>query len=275
MSDSRFHLRAKVATTGLSQVWRAFDFRLEVEIALKRPAALTDGDQGHRQGLEALEREYRALCYMHHPHIVPLLDGGSDNEGRFLCLQWVHGELLESRIERRPLNEDQALALMRSLLSALTAIHKAGYSHGDLKADNVIVDSFGHATLIDFGNAMPLGAQAPDQVGSLHAMAPELFASAPRSVATDLYALGVLAYHSLSGQLPFQGDTRPQVIAAHHRHWRKPLSELCAVSPALNEWIETMMSVVPAQRPATVLDAWRALERGGAGGAMEGIAKRV
>lgn len=255
MTSPRFHLRAKVASPGFSEVWRAYDHRLETEIALKRPAATAQG----QSGIDSLERELQALRHLQHPHLVSLLDDGTDETGRFLCLEWIHGETLDMRITRLPLTIDQTKALLRALLSGLSAVHATGFAHGDIKADNLILDAYGHATLIDFGNATPLGLPAPDKIGSIHAMAPELFEGQPRSVATDLYAAGVLAYHCVSGQLPFQGETKPQVITAHVRHLRVPLSQICPVPPAFDTWIEKMVSPDVSQRPASAEAARRLL----------------
>lgn len=268
MTPPRFQLWEKVASTGLSGVWHAFDPQLDVEIALKRPhsphSRAPEPERAPSPGLgeQALDREIRALRNLIHPHVVTLLDHGRDEDGRFLCLNWIDGESLEVRLARQPLTEAQTQALMRSLLSALSAVHSAGYAHGDIKAGNVIVDAKGHATLIDFGNATPLGTQAPDQVGSIHGMAPELFDGAPRSVASDLYATGVLAYQCLTGQFPFEGETKPQVIAAHVRHWRIPIARRCAISETFAEWIESLIATNPAQRPPSAEAARHALDAG-------------
>lgn len=252
MSPSpRFHLQASVASTGLNHVWRAYDHFLNAEIALKRP----------KKAQSTLEREIEALGHIHHAHVVTLLDHGTDDDGPFLCLGWIPGSTLDTCLTTAPLTEEATVRLLRQLLDALAATHEAGFVHGDLKAENVILAPLDTVILIDFGNATRIGAPPPDKVGSLHQMAPELFASAPRSAATDLYALGVMAYQCLSGRLPFQGDTQAQVIAAHHRHWRTPLTDLCTVSPGLENWVERMTAANSQERPETAAAAMTSLKQ--------------
>ncbi len=238
------HPQLLTASAG-SRVFRAYDRNLQRDIALKRP--LPAGDA-------ALQREARALALIHHPGVVALLEAGSDAEGPYLCLEWLEGETLEKRLQQQ-LSESATQHLLRQVLHALDAVHSAGLAHADVKAENLIVAANGHATLIDFGNATPFQQSASGLVGSIHSMAPELFDQQPPGIASDLYAVGILAYQCLSGQLPFQGETKPQVITAHLRHLRTPLHQVCQVSPALEAWVETLMARAPNQRPASATEA--------------------
>ncbi len=237
---ARFDVQEQIATGGYSRVFRTYDRQRQCQVALKRPLPGKEA---------ALQHEVQVLQRLNHAHIVVLLESGRDAEGDFACLEWLQGQSLESRLQYQSLTEIATKALLRQLLSALAAVHAAGFAHADVKAENIFIADKAQAKLIDFGIAAPLQHKVEGLVGSTHFMAPELFDGQPPSVASDLYAVGVLAYQCLSGQLPFQGETKPQVITAHLRHWRTPLRELCPVSPALESWIETLMAPKPGLRP--------------------------
>lgn len=227
---------------GYARVQRVRDATTGREVALKRP--ISEGGEAARQ----CAMEIKVLGEVQHPHLIRLLDHGRDEQGLFAVLEWMEGESLEARLGRAPLAAATLCPLLLSLAAALQALHAVGYAHGDVNASNVMLAQDGRGRLIDLGNAVLLGQPAPELTGSIHSMAPELFDQAPRSVATDWYALGVLAYQALCGRLPFEGETRAQVIAAHHRHWRVPLQERAVVPQDLAELVEGLIARTPEHR---------------------------
>ena len=239
---SRFESLAEAVTGGYARVQRVRDVATGEVVALKRPLA------GSTEAVRQCAREIEVLSEVRHPHLVRLLDHGQDAQGMFAVLVWIAGESLETRLRRGPLAEPAVRVLLRALLAALQALHAAGYTHGDLCAGNVMLADGNRAVLIDLGNAVRLGEPSAGLTGSLHSMAPELFDQAPSSVATDWYALGVLAYQALCGRLPFEGETKAQVIAAHHRHWRVPLQERAVVPQDLEELVEGLIARTPEHR---------------------------
>lgn len=243
---SRFESLAEAVTGGYARVQRVRDAATGEVVALKRP--LADSAEAVRQ----YAREIEVLSEVRHPHLVRLVDHGQDEQGLFAVLEWIEGESLEARLSYGPLPEPEARALLKALLAVLQSLLAAGYTHRDVSAGNVMLAAGDHAVLIDLGNAVRLGEACAGLTGSLHSMAPERFDQAPPSAATDWYALGVLGYQALCGQLPFEGETKAQVIAAHHRHWRVPLQDRCTVSAELAEVIEGLISVRPDDRAAAV-----------------------
>lgn len=243
---SRFESLAEAVTGGYARVQQVWDATTGEVVALKRPLA------GSAEAMRQCDMEIKVLRSVRHSHLVRLLDHGQDEQGLFAVLEWIEGESLETRLSRGPLPEPEARALLKGLLAALQSLHAAGYMHGDVSAGNVMLSAGDHAVLIDLGNAGRLGEAGAGLTGSLHSMAPERFHHAPPGAATDWYALGVLGYQALCGQLPFEGETKAQVIAAHHRHWRVPLQDRCAISAELGEVIEGLISVHPDERVATI-----------------------
>lgn len=240
--QSRFEILDLVHRSAFSTVERALDHQSGRIVALKRPLKPSD----HWQ------REALAFDHIpHHTNLICRLDEGSDERGPFRVLEWITGPSLDSFHSDEP----EARRILRSILHGLAAIHDAGFIHGDLSPANVLLPTEGEAKLIDLGTATPIAEAMPNLVGSIHCMAPERFDNAPPSVASDLYAVGVIACHQLSGRYPFEGDTTAQIITAHHRQQRQPLRAQCPVTPALEAWINHLLARDPKQRPSTATHA--------------------
>jgi eukaryotic-like serine/threonine-protein kinase len=262
--SSRFTALAPAITTAQSSVVHAHDAVSGSEVALKRSLP------GDDRSLACLLREIEVLGAVQHSHLLKVVATGEDQLGLYLASAWHSGQSVDTWIgNTSAIHAETFRSLFSRLLDAVAAVHDAGFAHGDLTAANVLLtvtpsiqaDSL---CLIDLGNATPLATntgQCSDKLrGSIFSMAPELFDGHPASVLSDLYALGILAYYMLTGSLPFQGETKEQVIASHGRHWRKPLQELRPDLPAqLLDWVEWFMARKPADRPASVVAAIAAL----------------
>ncbi len=266
----RFATLAPPIHTGLSSVVRAWDHETQREVALKRPLS------SEASSLVRLRHEAHVLHSVRHPHLVQWVATGEDVSGPFLATVWHPGISLEQWIDTAPrtatsppLADATAFALLFTpILQALQALHAAGFAHADLTPANVLLVAEPNLQpsslcLIDLGNAAPDDAPREPSAsiqrpvhGSIFSMAPELFDGHKPDVLSDLYALGVMAYFALAGQLPYQGETQPQVIAAHGRHWRTPLEALRPDLPTtLVQWIESLMARNRTDRPPSALAA--------------------
>ena len=272
----RFALLAPPIHTGLSSVVRAWDHETQREVALKRPLS------GEAASLARLRHEAHVLHSVRHPHLVQWVADGEDESGPFLATAWHPGISLEQWIDTATYaasppqlaNSADFALLFTPILQAVQALHDAGFAHADLTAANVLLvaePSFLMSSLflIDLGNATPHDANREPTAdtqrplhGSIFSMAPELFDGHTPDVLSDLYAIGVMAYFALAGQLPYQGETKPQVIAAHCRHWRTPLETLRPdLPPTLIHWIESLMAKKRTDRPPSALAALADLEK--------------
>lgn len=251
MTD-RFQILSTLGSGGRGVLYRAWDKKRHCDVALKRPRE--DGASSR----EELLREARRLYALRHPNIVSVLEFGEDDAGPWLVMEMIRGENLEARLARGgPLSMEEFRAFVRQSLAGLGAAHEAGLLHLDLKAENFMLpwDSQGEmrVKLVDFGLARPVGEVSEQMEGTVHFMAPEYFQGGVLDERTDLYALGGVLYQALSGHLPFEGETKPEIITAHLRHVLTPLEERRPeLSPALCAWVERLLSAEPNQRPSCV-----------------------
>ena len=269
--DNRYRLDERIATGGMGDVWRGTDVVLGRTIAVKvlRTAMLTDPEFAARFYGEA-----RMMAAFRHPGVVEVYDysaGDSDDEDRcaYLVMAYVEGDPLSARLKdqgRLPVAE--TMSVVAQAADALHAAHENGTVHRDVKPGNLIVKPNGTVILVDFGVARSAQVTSVTGlnaiVGTALYMAPEQVAKGTVSPATDVYALGAVAYHCIAGVPPFDGDNALQVALRHLEDDPEPLPESLA-PPAVRELISRAMAKNPADRFQSAQEfAEAALAAGGA-----------
>jgi eukaryotic-like serine/threonine-protein kinase len=199
MSIGRYEVRSLLGEGAMGCVYRAFDPVRRVEVAVK---TLKEPFASDPRVLERFRREADVVSRFAHPGLVAVDEVG---EGYFVQ-EVVEGESLEARLERRGrLPPAEALPLLAPMGDALDHIHERGVVHRDLKPANVILTLGGGIKLADFGVACIAGTTPPGQmIGSPTYMAPEQIRLGEVGAASDLYALGVVAFEMLTGKPPFR-----------------------------------------------------------------------
>lgn len=199
-----FQLLELVGRGGFGEVFRAWDPQLQREIALK---LLLKSPAGGDQQFAELLREARALASVRHPNIVSIY-GVDRHDGRVgFWTDFVHGKTLSLVVrEQGPFGYREAALVGLDVSKALSAVHRAGLLHRDIKAENVMREAGGRILLMDFG-LTTLSHLHSELSGTPRYMAPELFAGASASVASDIYAVGVLLFHLVTGQYPAQSTS--------------------------------------------------------------------
>lgn len=266
MSD-RYQIRDKIGQGGLGAVYRAYDTHLRREVALKRLLPPEESESLGEDPTEALFKEAHLLSALQHPNVVSVYDVGTDAEGMFVVMELVEGETFDEVVERGLLTENDFAEMVAQTLEALIAAQAKDMVHRDIKPSNLMVKWLPSGKfqfkLLDFGLAK-FSAKASLQtidlgntvLGSIHFMAPEQFERAPIDGRTDLYAMACVYYFGLSGFYPFDGETGPEVMAAHLQHHVTPLRELRPdISKRNADWIMWLMSRDIDARPASAQEA--------------------
>ncbi|GGQ79367.1 serine/threonine-protein kinase [Couchioplanes azureus] len=258
--DNRYRLDERIATGGMGDVWRGTDVVLGRTIAVKvlRAAMLADPEFAARFYGEA-----RMMAAFRHPGVVEVYDysaGDADDEDRcaYLVMAFVDGEPLSARLKQQSrLGVAETMSIVAQAADALHAAHENGTVHRDVKPGNLIVKPNGAVILVDFGVARSTAVTSVTAlnaiVGTALYMAPEQVAKGNVTAATDIYALGAVAYHCIAGFPPFDGDNALQVALHHLEDEPEPLPESLA-PPAVRELIAKAMAKNPADRFASAAE---------------------
>lgn len=249
-------LRARIGSGGFGDVYRAWEKPLQRDVALKLldPQKLRRKQASNDMTAHVL-REGRLMARVRHPNIVTV-HGVEEHDGRVgIWMEFVHGHTLEDQLQYSgPLGAREAALVGLDLCRAVSAVHQAGIVHGDIKAKNVMRESGGRILLMDFGAGM--GLQDVDRServsGTLVYMAPEVLDGAQLSPQSDLYALGVLLYHLVTGEYPLLGKDRDDMRGAHARGEIRLLREARTNLPeAFVVVVERALETDPARRFAS------------------------
>ncbi|WP_327003834.1 protein kinase [Dactylosporangium sp. NBC_01737] len=231
-----------LGTGGMSVVWRAYDEVLGRAVALKRIS-----DVQHRERILA---EARAAALLSHPHIAQVHDFGHTDDGApFVVMELVSGRSLQ---DAGVLPVGEVVRLGAQLADALAAVHARGLVHRDVKPANVMLTP-GGAKLVDFGITAVAGdhADAADQIlGTPEYLAPERLRGDPTTPATDVYALGLVLYRCLTGQLPWATGTTTEVLQAHQRTRPAPLPDALHLPEPVGATIMRCLAKAPNNRPS-------------------------
>ncbi|HWS34545.1 MAG TPA: serine/threonine-protein kinase [Actinoplanes sp.] len=251
--DNRYRLDDRVATGGMGDVWRGTDVVLGRTVAVKvlRTAMLEDPEFAARFYGEA-----RMMAAFRHPGVVEVYDYASDGDYEgpekvaYLVMAFVEGEPLSARVKEGPISVADTMSIVAQAADALHAAHENGIVHRDVKPGNLIVKPTGAVILVDFGvarsTAMTSVTGLNAIVGTALYMAPEQVAKGNLTPATDIYALGAVAYHCIAGRPPFDGDNALQVALRHLEDEPDPLPE--HVPYEVRELIARAMAKQPSDR---------------------------
>jgi serine/threonine protein kinase len=264
-----YQVERLIGEGGFGQVWRArHDDGALVAIKVLHLELVRS-----IEAMTRFERELQAIGRLDNRHVVAALDHGTLGDGRpYLVLEYVDGPSLRDVIhDRGPLPPAKMLAILEPVCEALGEAHDAGLVHRDVKASNVILgedDGVLRPVLLDFGLVKLIDHQGPgltssrSMLGTPAAMAPEQMRGLPVDRRTDVYALGLLAYHMLTGQPAFGGA--PGVVQSYLQvHGPRPRpSAKVDIDPAIDEPIAKALATDPMARFATareLVDALRAV----------------
>ena len=249
-----YRIEARVGRGGMGEVYRAVQLNLDRRVALKVLAPhLADDDRFRRRFL----RESRIAASIDHPSIIPIYETGEDGGLLYIAMRYVDGPDLATVLGREGrLAPARTMAIMTQVASALDAAHEHGLVHRDVKPANILLaagsgGSDSHCYLCDFGLIKQVDSEqgasaltATDQfVGTIPYVAPEQIEGTTLDGRTDVYSLGCVLFHCLTGSIPFQGANDVEVVFAHISRPPPPLSDRAPdLPPALDPIVARAMA---------------------------------
>lgn len=243
-----------VGRGAFADVYRAWDTRLEREVALKLLPDRTGSAVG--QGPSVIG-EARLLAKVRHPNVVTV-HGAERLDGHVgIWTEFIHGHTLAHRVRQHgPFSADEASAIGIDLCRALAAVHQAGLLHRDIKAQNVMREQGGRIVLMDLGAGKERmsAATAPgrDLTGTPLYLAPEVWHGGEATPQTDIYSLGVLLYHLVTGAYPLGGSTLQEIREAHCAGRRTRLRDARPDLPhSFIDAVERALAADPSERYET------------------------
>jgi eukaryotic-like serine/threonine-protein kinase len=252
----RYRVRQRIGRGGMGEVWSAWDETLRREVALK----VLRTDRQDAVAVARFEREVRATIELSHPNTVRVFDFGATEEGlSYYAMELLRGEPLSQLIRREaPLAPERAVWLGLQVARALAEAHLRGIVHRDIKPENVFIthagDELDHAKVLDFGIARVDGAAGgglteTGVMGTPQYLAPELLLGETATPAADVYALGVVLFQMLTGELPFAAEDARALLLARLGLDPRGVRELRPEVPeALAEVVKQALARAPDER---------------------------
>lgn len=237
----------KIGSGGMGEVYLARDSELDRTVALK---FLTQRLCESEESRSRLKQEARAAAKLSHPNIITIHDVGDFRGRSFFAMEYVEGESLRDYVSRSEPSIAEVLELAVQISDALSAAHSEGVTHRDIKPTNILIDSYAHPKIVDFGLATVTGDKGSIDkdvvVGTLDYMSPEHLRGGQVDARSDLFSFGVVLYEVLSGKLPFKGDSETETLHALAEVDPEPI---CSLKPGVPEKVQEMITRLLQKEP--------------------------
>lgn len=240
MIQGRYKVVKHIGQGGMADVFVAIDTILNREVAVKVLRGELSNDP---VSVLRFKREANASTLLSHPNIVDIYDVGEYKGHHYIVMEYVKGKNLKQLISQRgALIKEEAVDIMKQLCGATIEAHNRGIIHRDIKPQNVLVMNDGTIKMVDFGIALAQDAlqltQSDSIMGSVHYLAPELAKGEQATAQSDIYALGIVFYELLIGDVPFKAEQAVQVALMHMRNEIPSVRE---INPTLPQSIENII----------------------------------
>ncbi|HVO42534.1 MAG TPA: serine/threonine-protein kinase, partial [Aggregatilineales bacterium] len=261
----QYVITVQIGKGGMATVYRAHHAAMDRDVAIK---VMDDEIARQPEFIARFEREAKLIARLQHPHILPVYDYARTDEVTYLVMRLVEGESLDKRLRTGKLPLELIVRLFDQIADALAYAHTQGVVHRDLKPNNILLDSTSNAYLTDFGIAKMVQSHtqltaAGLVMGTPSYMAPELWRGEQIDTRVDIYALGIMLYEMLTGELPFTADTPFALMSKHiDTPLPSPVLKRPEIPPAMDEAIRTATAKTAANRYTSALDFAAAVDDG-------------
>jgi serine/threonine-protein kinase len=244
-----YELVEEVGKGGMATVYRAYQPNVDRFVAVK---VIHRSIAADTTSLERFQREARLVARLEHPHLLPIYDYNGSHDPPYIVMRYLESGTLKDVLDRGRLPVEDIVYMMRQIASALDYAHRQGVIHRDIKPSNIMIDQEGNAFLTDFGIArIAEGGSGLTQtgfaVGTPGYMSPEQGMGLDNVDArSDIYALGVMLFQMLTGQMPYNGETPMAVIL---KHMNDPVPKPSSIDPELPAGVDEVIARAMAKRP--------------------------
>ncbi|MCM3386704.1 Stk1 family PASTA domain-containing Ser/Thr kinase [Ureibacillus chungkukjangi] len=246
--NDRYKILDLIGGGGMSNVYLAHDMILNRDVAVKilRYDA-TNEEEFHRR----FHREALSATSLTHPNIVSIYDVGEDQDMHYIVMEYIKGKTLKQYInEFSPLSPARSVQIMKQLTSAITHAHENQIIHRDIKPQNILVDVEGNVKITDFGIATSLSATSYTKtnsvIGTVHYLSPEQARGGTATSQSDIYALGIVLYELLTGELPFSGESAVSIAL---KHLQAETPSIRAIDASIPQSLENVVLRATAKNP--------------------------
>ncbi|HAA54089.1 MAG TPA: hypothetical protein DCE42_05005 [Myxococcales bacterium] len=260
----RYMIEGALGKGGFGAVYKALDTKLRKTVAIK---VLSDSE-GAEESYTRFIHEIKSILQLHHPNIIQIFDYDLGGDTPFYAMEYLKGEDLESLLHReKRLKLSSVFNLCQQLCGALHAVHQDGIIYRDLKPQNIFLvktHTYHFVKLLDFGLAL-----APDTsrvtgsgkvVGTPLFMSPEQITKPQQLTArADIYAFGMLLFHMITGEFPYTGEDRFELLRQHIME--EPQLSHPLISDEMKSFLERLLHKTPKERPENMLSVWKELRR--------------
>lgn len=240
MIAERYMIISSLGEGGMADVYLAIDTILNREVAIKILRGELSKDP---ITLVRFQREANAVSKLNHPNVVDVYDVGEFENNHYIVMEYIRGRTLKQLISQRGvIHKEEAINIMIQLTSAVQHAHENNIIHRDIKPQNVLVKDDGTIKITDFGIALAHDAiqltQSDAVLGSAHYLAPETTRGEVPNNQVDIYALGIVFYELLTGNVPFKGENPVQIAM---KHLREEIPSVMDFNPTLPQSIENII----------------------------------